>query len=286
MNKTRPVQRFGLWIMVFGLSALTTTARAVDTTQNTEAHTEKQQEQQQIADCQKITRYAQAGQKAYHAGNYSKARTYFEDQATWSHACRVLFQGEQTGFSISDSAVATADNNVALTYIKQKNYLKARAWLMINPDDKKSQYNIDLIKNKLAKLDTSNQSKSPVGEYWQYAGNGAWNVVGVKQKGTQYQISFSGLYMGMMSMYYGPNMGEFTTLSPIKNGRAIWKESETEGLAAGEGCTVTMAFKPERVTLTTTQGECGFGHNVRADGDFLRISFLRVSYDYRLDDLH
>lgn len=271
MIKTQLVQLLGLLSVVLGITSLTTTAQAADATQ----------EQQQIADCKKITSYARAGQKAYNAGHYAKARTSFEDQAAWSHACRVWFQGEQTGFSISDSAVATADNNVALTYIRQKDYLKARAWLMINPDDKKSQYNLNLIKAELAKLDTSSQSKSPVGEYWQYAGNGAWNVVGVKQKGKQYEISFSGLYMGMMSMYYGPNMGEFTTLNPINNGRAVWQESETEGLAAGEGCTVEMAFKPERVTLKTTQGECGFGHNVFADGEF-----LRASYHYTADDLH
>lgn len=273
MIQTQPVQINGLFIIVLGLSVLTTPTHAIDT--------EEAQEKQQLADCQKITRYAQDGQKAYHAGNYNKARTLFETQAAWSHACRVMFQGNQPRFSISDSAVATADNNVALTYIKQKDYLKARAWLMINPDDKKSQYNLNLIKAELDKLDTSSQSKSPVGEYWQYAGNGAWNIVGVKQKGTQYQISFSGLYMGMMSMYYGPNMGEFTTLSPIKNGKAVWKESETEGLAANEGCTVEMRFKADSVTLETTQGECGFGHNVFADGEF-----LRVSYTYTPDDLH
>lgn len=68
-------------------------------------------------------------------------------------------------------------------------------------------------------------------------------------------------------------MGEFTTISPIKNGRAVWKESETEGMATGEGCTVEMRFKPNNVTLETTQGQCGFGHNVSADGEILRVSF-------------
>lgn len=223
---------------------------------------------QQIADCKKISSYAQAGQKAYNAGHYTQARAFFEDQAAWSHSCQVLFQDEQ-GFSISDSVVATADNNVALTYIKQKDYLKARAWLMINPDDKKSQYNLNLIKNELAQLATP---KSPVGEYWRYAGNGAWNVLGVSQKGKQYEISYAGLYMGIMSMYYGPNMGQFTTLSPIKNGIAVWKESADNGIPTGNGCTVVMNFKANSVSLKTTQGECGFGHNVRAGGEYLRVS--------------
>ena len=74
-------------------------------------------------------------------------------------------------------------------------------------------------------------------------------------------------------MYYGPNMGQFTTLSPIKNGIAVWKESANNGIPTGNGCTVVMKFKSNSVSLKTTQGECGFGHNVRADGEFLRVSY-------------
>lgn len=235
--------------------------------------------QQQIADCKKINSYAQAGQKAYNAGQYSKARAAFEDQAAWSHSCQTLFQADQTGFAISDSAVATADNNVALTYIKQGDFLKAKAWLMINPKDKKSQYNFNLIKEPLAKLSASNMSQTPIGEYWQYAGNGAWNRLNVtpaNKAGTRYKISFFGLYMGLMSMYYGPNMGEFTTFSPIKNGRAVWTESAEEGIPNAEGCTVVVTFSADKVNLNTTQGQCGFGHNMDANGDFLRVSYKNL----------
>lgn len=220
--------------------------------------------QEQIADCKKIGSYAQAGQKAYDAGDYNKAREAFRDQAAWSHSCYTLFQDDPKSFAISDSAVATADNNVALTYIKQKEFLKAKAWLMINPDDKKSQYNLNLIKAEIAKLP---KSKSPVGEYWQYAGNGAWNIIGVARKGSQYDISFFGLYMGLMSMYYGPNMGEFSLTSPIKNGTAVYSDNED-----GEGCQIDMQFKADSVQLKSTRHDCGFGHNVYADGDFQRVS--------------
>lgn len=214
-------------------------------------------EQQQANDCKKIATYALSGQKLYDAGDYAKARDSFIEQVGWSESCQ-----------LPDTAIATAYNNVALTFIKQKDFLKAKAWLLINDQDKKSQYNLGLIKNDLAKLA---KIKSPVGEYWQYAGKGAWNSVAVEAKDQQYRIQFAGLYMGMMAMYYGPNIGEFETIRPIKNGKATWKESAEDYMKGEQGCVVDMAFSPDKVTLTTSQGQCGFGHNVVADGEFLRV---------------
>jgi hypothetical protein len=215
------------------------------------------EEQQLQTDCKKISSYATAGQKAYQSGDYAKARDSFIEQVGWSESCQ-----------LSDSAIATAYNNVALTYIKQKDFLKARVWLLIDEHDKKSQYNLGLIKTELAKLSTDLQSnpKNPVGEYWQYAGKGAWNSITVIRKDQQYQISFAGLYMGLMAMYYGPNMGEFETLSPINNGKAIYQDQEY-----GNGCLIEMRFKADRVELDKKLNECGFGHNVYADGVFLRV---------------
>lgn len=221
-------------------------------------HAHAVDEAQMDADCKKIAGYAAAGQKAYNQGNYGKAREAFQDQVGWSESCQ-----------LSDSAIATAYNNVALTYIKQKDFLKARAWLLLDAKDKKSQYNLGLIKNGLATLANSKgpAGKEWQGEYWQYAGKGAWNTVGVTAKNGQYQIEFSGLYMGMMSMYYGPNMGEFSLSSPIKNGKAVYSDKDY-----GDGCQIDIQFKADSVQLTSTHSDCGFGHNVYADGEFIKVS--------------
>lgn len=215
-------------------------------------------EAQMAADCKKISSYATAGQKAYDKGDYSKARESFIEQVSWSESCQ-----------LSETAIATVYNNVALTYIKQKDFLKARAWLLLDARDKKSQYNLGLIKSELATLakNESPAGKEWQGEYWQYAGKGAWNTVGVAAKNGQYQIEFSGLYMGMMGMYYGPNMGEFSLSSPIKNGKAVYSNKDY-----GDGCQIDMLFKADSVQLTSTHNDCGFGHNVYADGEFIKVS--------------
>lgn len=210
------------------------------------------EDQQHAADCKKIASYALTGQKFYDAGSYAKARDAFIQQVGWSEPCQ-----------LPDIAITTAYNNVALTFIKQKEFLRAKAWLLINSKDKKSQYNLSLIKNHLAKRP---KHTSPVGEYWQYAGKGAWNTLRVEPKGKQYQISFSGLYMGMMAMYYGPNIGEFATLSPINNNKAIYSNKEY-----GDGCLIEMRFQADRVELDNKHNDCGFGHNVYAGGEFLRV---------------
>lgn len=51
-----------------------------------------------------------------------------------------------------DSAIATAYNNVALTWIREGEWRKARAWLTLRPNDSKSIYNLKLIKDKLSAL--------------------------------------------------------------------------------------------------------------------------------------
>lgn len=73
--------------------------------------------------------------------------------------------------------MATAYNNVALTWMRQGEWRKAQARLTINPNDAKSIYNLGLIKEKLAALP---KSDSPAGEYWNYAGLATWETLIVK----------------------------------------------------------------------------------------------------------
>ena len=203
------------------------------------------------ADCKKIPNYAAAGQKAYAQGDYTKARESFIEQVGWSEFCE-----------LSNSALATAYNNVALTYIKQKDFLKAELWLLLDDKDKKSQYNLSLIKKDLARLP---KSKSPVGEYWQYAGRGQWNVVGIAPKNGQYQLEFSGIFMGASSMYYGPTGGgEFSMLSPFRNGKAVYRGD-------GNDCLIRIKVNAGEVQMEEKES-CGFGMNVTATGSYSKVS--------------
>lgn len=208
------------------------------------------------ADCVKAGIYASAGKVAYSQGDMGKAREIFRNQVAWSEFCHK-----------PQDQIATAYNNIALTYIKQGDLMKAKAWLMLAPADKKSQYNLSLIQPK---LDAMPPSQSPAGLYWQYAGFGSWNLLEVKAEEAQFKIDFSGLYMGQMSLYYGPNIGEFSVVTAIKDNHAVYHETDDASAGGGE-CSVEMNFAPQSVNLHTLN-DCGFGHNVRAEGEFVRVT--------------
>ncbi|WP_237886551.1 hypothetical protein [Pseudomonas sp. PGPR40] len=131
-------------------------------------------EEQATANCLKISEYSAEGGKYYKLKQYPKAREQHERQAGWSESCQ-----------LDEAKIALAYNNVALTYIHEGNYLKARAWLSILPDDKKSIFNLGKIggeiENSLEKL--SNQRE---GQYWQYAGAALWNSMTIKPQGQQF----------------------------------------------------------------------------------------------------
>jgi tetratricopeptide (TPR) repeat protein len=203
-------------------------------------------------DCQQADSYATLGAKAYQQGDYARARDIFRDQVAWSEFCH-----------FPKNAIITAYNNIALSYFHQNEFRKAKAWLQLAPDDKKSQFNLAQVAEKLAGQTTA---LTPTGEYWQYAGMGSWNIVSVTKLSQGYHIEFNGVYMGQMALYYGPNTGEFSTDSDIDAQQAVYHQTEEQG---GQ-CDVTLHFHSESVSLTT-HGNCGFGHNVRAAGEFWRV---------------
>ena len=213
-------------------------------------------EQQIEADCAKIPVWASQGEQYYKAKNYSKARNAFEQQAAWSESC-----------ALDDSAIATAYNNVALTWIREGQWRKARAWLMIRPNDSKSVYNLGLIKDKLAAMP---QPVSAAGEYWRYAGRASWNVLTLKTlpQSSQYYVDFQGYYFGLMGMYAGPNMGEFSETVTLNNNHAVVALREGDVIH----CNISLAFSSQAIDASTdTPADCGFGMNVRADGRYLRV---------------
>jgi len=215
--------------------------------------------QQEIeADCKKIKDFAVNGDKYYKLQKYAKARKEYEQQAAWAESCE-----------LDDIKTAIAYNNVALTYIHQNEYLKAKAWLNIAPEDKKSIFNLNKMKSQLKKS-TLKLSSVPEGEYWQYAGKSLWNVIIIKKENRKYRFDFSGFYASPMTMYYGPNMGEFSTVLDIKKGRAQYSMAEDKEDYLD--CIYDFFIKEDTLTVERISGDsCGFGHNVSADGVYLKV---------------
>lgn len=209
------------------------------------------------ADCKKIASYVKAGNELYAQKRYAQALEAFQQQVAWSESCQ-----------LTDSTIATAYNNVALTYIRMGEWLKAKAYLSLAPNDKKTQFNYSLIADQLKQLkDISN----PTGVYWQYAGRGQWSVVEVSPEGTRWRVQYHGLYMPIMGIYYGPNIGSFSALLDIHDHFAVYKQSEQKEPEYDGDCAISLKFSPQQVTLSTA-GDCGFGHNVIAEGEFMRVS--------------
>ena len=205
------------------------------------------------ADCHKVASYAELGKNAYQRGDYPRAADIFRDQAAWSEFC-----------GLDSQATATAYNNVALALMHADELLKARAYLELAPQDSKSQHNLKLLQERLAKR---TPPIGPGGVYWQYAGRGVWSEVEVKPQDGRWLIVYSGYYMPQMGLYYGPHMGEFTQTLPIEHGKAVYRQREPEDVMA---CDVAMQFGSDGLDMHT-EGDCGFGFNVRAEGHFVRV---------------
>ncbi len=215
------------------------------------------QDRQITTDCEKISHYAQAGDAAYRQQNWSRAVDDYTAQAAWSEFCR-----------LPRASIAMAYNNIALALLRVGEPLKARAWIALVPEDNESVANLALLQPALAGLQPA-LAASPRGEYWRYAGLGVWSSVSVQPEGERWRIAFSGYYMPAMGMYYGPNRGDFSAVETIVAGRAVYRQDDRDAEAS---CRVELAFTPERVHLDTVAGDCGFGMNVRASGDFIRVS--------------
>ncbi|XBS69015.1 tetratricopeptide repeat protein [Acerihabitans sp. KWT182] len=216
------------------------------------------QEDEQIkTDCAKVDGYAQAGLAAYRQGDMARAADEYTAQAAWGEFCR-----------LPTAALHTAYNNTALALIRSGEPLQANAWLALAPEDPKSRVNAALIQPVLDRLKPA-LAATPMGDYWRYAGQGVWSVLSVMPAGNVWKITFNGYYMPGMGMLYGPNMGSFSMVQGINDGKAVYRQDAVDGLQA---CRVNMDFSPDAVQLETVSGDCGFGANVRAAGRFLRVS--------------
>lgn len=218
-------------------------------------------EQDIIAGCKKIPEYTQQGSRFYQNKQYKQALKAFEDQVAWTEFCSN--QSELTGKTITSDQIETSYNNVGLTYSKLNQPKWARAWYSIAPKSSKSLTN---LKN----LPVSNGKRTIAGQYVNYAGQGEWNTIDVRQvKGGKYKIEFNGLRMGLMALIYGPNIGQFTTTMP---------QSATQANYRDKTCLITLKFSPnaqnvERIDVTQSEAEsdCGFGNGVTAQGSYSKV---------------
>ena len=219
-------------------------------------HAENTFAQELRAECNKIKSEAQLGKQAYDQKKYQIALKHFENPARWSSFCQA--NADESQMKISDRDVEIAFNNVGLTHQKLGQTQWAKAWFSIRPQSSISQHNLKQLPTVRPKTEIS-------GEYVQYAGFGEWNTVKVKAQKKHYDIAFSGLYMGLRSLIYGPNMGEFETTMTKNKMQTSYQY---------EQCHLNLNFStPQQLTITQSgeDNSCGFGHNVSATGRYIKV---------------
>ena len=216
-------------------------------------------EKELCSGCSQVQSYANNGKKFYDQKQYQKAIAQFKQQAAWSSFCAMNVEDGGTAFSERD--ITTAFNNVGLSYAKLGKPQWARAWFSVFPNTKASQFN-------LKQLPAPEKPKNFAGKYVRYAGFGQWNTMEVKPVSNAYQIEFNGLYMGLRSLIYGPNMGEFLTRMSLNKAQANYSV---------EDCKIDLKFQfnaqigQQIVVNSNNPMSCGFGHNVSADGMYLKV---------------
>ncbi|WP_180185315.1 hypothetical protein [Acinetobacter schindleri] len=216
-------------------------------------------QQELRAGCAKVKSYAATGKQFYDQKQYAKAVEQFEQQAAWSSFCSMNV--EDGGIAFTEHAMSTAFNNVGLSYAKLGKPQWARAWFSVYPDAKNSQFN-------LKQLPAPKQSSHLSGKYVRYAGFGQWNTIEVKRTAKSYALEFNGLYMGIRSLIYGPNIGKFQTTMPFNQTQTSYRAND---------CKIDLDFKfdskvgQQLHVKETNIMSCGFGHNVSASGVYLKV---------------
>ena len=226
----------------------------------TKSHAENLYKSELKKSCATIKQYRELGQKFYDQKQYKEALAQFKNQASWSAFC--FSNAEESGAKISEKDIEIANNNVGLSYAKLNKPLWARAWFQIDKQSKISQFN-------LKQLHEPKQATDLSGEYVNYAGFGEWDYISISKKNGQYLIAYSGVYMGITSLIYGPNMGEFETTMPLNKKQAMYQY---------EDCKISLQFKSSNdkgnfieVNQSESDSGCGFGHNVYAGGTYMKV---------------
>lgn len=251
------MQKFKKYIIVIKTILLTTGLFSASFSYALSFEQEAQQE------CSKVKQYANIGKKNYDQKQYSKALAQFQQQAAWTQFCN--YHTDETGIKFSERDLAIAYNNVGLTYAKLNKPLWARAWYQLNIN---SESELKSTQFNLKQLPLPKTSSNLSGKYVRYAGFGEWNIITVQKHKTEYDISFDGLYMGLRSLIYGPNIGSFEITMPLTTNQTTYRNEE---------CQIKLNFKSDTTsghTIKVTQidgASCGFGHNVSAEGIYYKV---------------
>ena len=222
--------------------------------------------------CSTYMQCNEIGTASFKQGHLDQAIQLFEHQAALAEIADI---GRQT--SSRDALLnspyklsLTAYNNLALAYFAKHDYFWARAWTLVtlrwDKTNRAAQFNLRKIEQALQKWQWP---QTTAGEYVQYAGRGTWESMVIKpSEPGSIQFCFSGLWWGLGE---GPSgLGDLSATVPFHHGIAEYSTQEF----SEKRCRIAIHFFTDRLEVQQTgdPSDCGFGHNVTANGTFQRIS--------------
>ena len=209
--------------------------------------------------CSTYQKCNELGTAALQHGRVDEAIKLFEQQAGFAELADIERQRSPGKLAL------TAYNNLAVAYMAKHDYLRARTWALVALDYDKNnpatRFNMDKIEQALRGWQWPS---TPEGEYVLYAGRGTWeSMIVERSSGNSVDFCFSGLWWGLGE---GPSgLGELKATVKVQNQEAKYTSDQ---------CSISMHFYPDRLEVKQSGRDldCGFGHNVTAEGTFQRVS--------------
>jgi hypothetical protein len=167
-------------------------------------------------------------------------------------------------------ASLVAYNNLAVAYLKKKDFFRALAWaqvaLQMDGENEAAKHNLRQIQKQIEGFEWPTASE---GTYIQYAGRTQWNALCVR-KAERDKLRFHLLAYRMGGAWREYGAASYGDLE----GMAVAGESGDAIFVGNEdipACRVRMRFSPGSVQIEH-EGDCEFGYGVDASGRYQRIT--------------
>ena len=204
-------------------------------------------------DCTSTAVCNRVGSAALSAGQLDAARQAFERQVDFADTA-LIGAADDADVERLIAARQIALNNAALTALRAGECLQARAWLEVaDAEHKATQANRrQLLQRCAGALDAHSQT----GEFWQYAGHGAWNSISIRPTGDE-SLRLDAFWMrvgrGPLHAFGPAALGELERVHLQVEGEAA--QGPFEGNDPALDCQLQLRYLPDGLEVTHTDSE-------------------------------
>ena len=232
------------------------------------------------ADCSSVSECNREGTAAYQSKDSAAASAHFARQIDFAETELADTTAGADGDGDRDRAAGAANaarnlaiNNAALAELQAGECRKASAFLGLA--DAGSRATLANLRQWQKRCSDVAIPDGPIGDYWQYAGHGAWNKITLRPTGDE-TLSLDAFWMrisrGPLDFYGLAAFGELRDVAVFVDGARA--SGRYEGVSAEAECSVSFELSDESLEVRTSQqAECEVG----GAGALLRGRYQRVS---------